>query len=81
MKIDQGLKRWVLHDVNEELEHNFLLRRKDMMRDVLMRYVRAGDAERYVRPDGHMAWRATNKFREQLREAWEECSDHEDAVF
>jgi len=72
MRIEKQLRRWVMDQVDRELERDDGRRRKDVIRSVLAQYARSGDAERYMRPDGHIAWRGTAKFREFLRE--DECN-------
>jgi len=69
--MEKELKRWVMNRVNAELEQDYSKSKKDAILEVLTQFVRAGDAERYVRKDGHLAWRVTEKFRDWLKDG--EC--------
>lgn len=79
MRIEKELRQWILNEVRAELEHNSTIERRDLIRAILARFVRSGDAERYIRRDGHVAWRATAKFCEWLEEGEWECDEFDNA--
>lgn len=80
MRMEKELRRWVMYQANAELEHNASNKRRDVVLNVLAQFARSGDAERYIRRDGHIAWRATAKFREWLEEGEWECEERDDAA-
>ena len=80
IRIQKALKRWVMYQVNAELDRDVSLRRKDVILTVLAQFARSGDAERYIRPDGHVEWRGTSKFRDWLDEGRHEANEADDAA-
>jgi len=73
--MESELKRWVMYQANAELDHDPALSRNDVIRSVLTQFLRQGDAERYMRRDGHVAWRATRKFKEWIAEGERELDE------
>ena len=80
MRIEKELKRWIMFHVKAELEGDPSLKRDDLIHSVLGRFVRSGDAERYIRENGKVAWRLTTKFREWLKEGEADCDEFDDAA-
>ena len=62
------LRRNLGFQVDAELAGDDKLRRKQVTLSVLAQFARDGNAERYVRSDGRIGWRPTQKFIEALRE-------------
>jgi hypothetical protein len=42
--------------------------RQELLFSILSEFVRSGDAERYLRPDGRIGWRASRLMLERLSE-------------
>ncbi len=42
--------------------------RQELLFSILAEFVRSGDAERYLRPDGKVGWRASRLMLERLEE-------------
>ena len=69
IRLDRDLARWIMPQVALELGADPDAQRHDVLLSVLTDYARSGDAERYVRPDGKVAWRVSRLFRERLADA------------
>jgi hypothetical protein len=61
------LKRWIGYEVDAIMGSEHEVIRADAMVQVLAALARSGDAERYVRRNGKLAWRATKRFIEEIR--------------
>ena len=69
LRLDRVLGYWVGLQVNAALSTDEDLDRQEIQFEVLGQFVRSGDAERYVRRDGAIGWRASRHFMEWLTEA------------
>jgi hypothetical protein len=72
------LKENLGFQVDAELAGDDKLRRKQVVLSVLAQFARNGDAERYVRRDGRIGWRATAAFKQALREGRREAEENDD---
>jgi hypothetical protein len=69
------LAKWVGYQVDAAMARDAESDRKEVTFTVLAEFVRSGDAERYVRRDGRIGWRATSGFLEKLREGQMEAEE------
>lgn len=78
--LDKTLKRWIGYQVDAMMARDAEMDRNEIVLSVLGEFVRSGDAERYVRHDGKIGWRATTRFIEKMREGEEEAEQHDELV-
>jgi len=55
-----------------------VLNSRQIIAIILVDFERAGHASRYLRKDGKIGWRATDKMREELFERMQEAIDEQD---
>ena len=67
IRMHRVLRQWVGYEVDAAMDRDDELDREAITLSVLTEFVRSGNAERYVRRDGKIAWRATKKFIEEIR--------------
>ncbi len=73
--MDRTLRFWVnnkYHQIKGNLPY---LRRSEIVAGILCEFESAGNASRFVRKDGKLAWRATDKIREDLYEQEQDALD------
>jgi hypothetical protein len=68
LHLDRTLRYWIGLQVDAALSTDEDLDRNEIRLEVLGQFVRSGDAERYVRRDGVIGWRASRHFLEWLTE-------------
>ena len=76
--LDKMLRQSIAYRVDAEIARDDELDRDELELSVLVEFARSGDAERYVRRDGKIGWRATKRFLETLREGEtdaDECNE------
>ncbi len=78
--MDKVLAEWVGYQVNAAMAANDELKRRDAIIDVLSDFVGRGHAERHIRRDGKIAWRATQLFLEQVSEAESEDDEFDECI-
>ena len=71
------LKKNVGYQVDAEMACDDNLRRKEVTLFVLAQFARDGSAERYIRTDGRIGWRATQKLMEALSEGEMEAEEND----
>jgi hypothetical protein len=73
--MDRTLRFWVEVEYDRSKTGLANLRRSEIIGGILIDYERKGHANRYVRRDGEIGWRATDKFREDLFEQEQDALD------
>ena len=66
--LDRKLKPLVHAQLNNAMASDSDANRRDVLFEILSQFVRSGEAERYVRPDGRIGWRASLQMLERLAE-------------
>ena len=68
IRLDRKLKPFVHAQLANEMASDPDVKRQELLFAILAEFVRSGDAERYVRPDGRIGWRASRLMLERLEE-------------
>ena len=68
IRMDKQLQLEVETQVAAMCGDNEDIDQKDLLVSVLLDYLRNGEAERFIRPDGKMGFRATKKLLERIAE-------------
>lgn len=66
--MDKTLRFWVEHEYERSKREYPSLNQLQIIASILCEFENVGHASRFVRKDGKIAWRATDKMREDLFE-------------
>jgi hypothetical protein len=77
---DKTLKQWIGYEVDAAMAADDELKKRKAVIDALSEFVSRGLAERHIRRDGKIAWRATQLFLEQIREAEAESDEYDECI-
>jgi hypothetical protein len=77
IRLEKKLKFWIDAQVDTAMSHDIDADRNALVISVLTDFARGGDAERYVRPDGKIGWRATELFLDRIGEYEREADEYD----
>ena len=75
LRIDKTLKFWVDVAVEHIKREHRNLTKRQLVAQVLRRYERRGDAQRYLNEQGKIAWKASPRFLMMLADAERDARD------
>jgi hypothetical protein len=76
--MDKTLRFWVEHEAESTKRKFPNLSQSQLIASILCEFESAGHANRFVRKDGKIGWRATDKMREDLFEQEQAALDNDD---
>jgi hypothetical protein len=76
IRLEKKLKFWTDCQVQAMMSRDHDVDRPAVVLAVLEDFVQSCNAERYLRRDGQIGWRATASFHEQIREGEIEANEH-----
>jgi hypothetical protein len=75
----KSLKQWIDYQVEAELAQDNEVRRDQVVLSVLAEFLRHGNAERYLRSDGKLGFRATPRFLESVTESERDAEQYDES--